>query len=60
MILQGSLILPLLFLIYISVVFNKILETNLKVISLFFVDDLGFIALGSFIKEVVKTFEEVT
>ena len=44
---QGSPVLPIVFLIYISGVFNQVLETNLGVTSLFFVDNLGFIALGN-------------
>ena len=56
---QGSPVSPILFLIYINGVFNKVLETNPGVISLSFVDDLGFIASGSSVKEVVKTLEKV-
>ena len=56
---QGFLILPILFLIYISGIFNKVLETNPGVISLSFNDDLRFIASGSSVKEIVKTFEKV-
>ena len=56
---QGSPVSPILILIYISGVFNKILETSPLVTSLSFVDDLGFIASGSSVKEVVKSLEEV-
>lgn len=56
---QGFLVLPIIFLIYISDIFKKVLETNPMVISLSFVDNLGFITLGSFVKEIVKTFEKV-
>lgn len=56
---HGSPVLPILFLIYISGVFNKVLETNPLVTSLSFVDDLGFIASGSLVKEIVKTLEKV-
>ena len=56
---QGSPVSPILFLIYISGVFNKVSETNPLVISLSFVDDLGFVASGSFVKELVKTLEKV-
>ena len=56
---QGSPVLPILFLIYISGVFNKILETNPRIISLSFVDELRFIASDNSVKEVVKTLEKV-
>ena len=56
---QGSPVSPILFLIYINVVFNKVLETSPLVTSLSFVNDLGFIALGSSVKEVVKTLENI-
>lgn len=46
------------FLIYISEVFNKLAETSSLVISLFIIDDLSFIALGSLIKMIVKAFEK--
>ena len=54
---QGSLVLPILFLIYISGVFDKIAESNPE--SLFFVDDLGFIAFGYLVKGLAKTLERV-
>lgn len=47
------------FLIYINKIFNKVLQTNFLVISLFFVDDLNFIALKNLLKEIVKIFEKV-
>lgn len=47
----------ILFLIYLSEIFSKVSESNSLVISLFFVDKLGFIALGSSVKEIVKTLE---
>ncbi len=50
---------PILFLIYISGVFNKVSETSPLVTSLSFVDDLGFIASGSSVKEIVKALEKV-
>lgn len=37
--------------------FNKVLEISPWVMSLFFIDDLRFIALGSSVKEVVKALE---
>ena len=51
---------PILFLIYISEVFDKVSEANLLVKMLSFINDLGFIASVSSVKEVVKTLEEVT
>lgn len=57
---QGFSISLIFFLIYIGEVFNKVSETNLLVISLIFIDDLKFIALGSLVKvEIVKTLEKV-
>ena len=56
---QGSSVLPILFLIYISGVFNKVSETSPLVTSLSFVDDLGFIASGNSVKEIVKALEKV-
>ena len=56
---QGSPVSPILFLIYISGVFYKVQDITLSVTSLLFVDDLGFIALGSSVKEIGKVFEEV-
>ena len=49
----------ILFLIYISGVFNKVLDTSPLVTSLFFVEDMGFIASSSSVKEIVKAFEKV-
>ena len=56
---QGSPVSPILFLMYISGVFNKVSETSPLVTSLSFVDDLGFIASGSSVKEIVKALEKV-
>ena len=50
---------PIFFLIYISGVFNKVSKISPLVTSLSFVDDLGFIALGSSVKEIVKILEKV-
>ena len=47
---QGSPVSPILFLIYISDVFDKVTETSPSVTSLSFIDDLGFIASGSSVK----------
>lgn len=56
---QGSPVSPILFFIYISNVFNKVSKKSPLVTSLSFVNDLGFIASGSSVKEVVKTLESV-
>lgn len=58
-ILQESLILPILFLIYISGVFDDMARTSFLVIFLSFIDNLRFIALGDLVKEVAKTFEKI-
>lgn len=54
-ILQGSPALPILFLIYISRVFDLVLESCLLVISLLFIDDLGFITSGFSVKNITFT-----
>ncbi len=56
---QGSPVSPILFLIYISGVFNKVSEKSPLVTSLSFIDDLGFITSGSSVKVLVKTLENV-
>ena len=56
---QDSPILSIFFLIYISNVFNKVSEKSSLVTSLSFIIDLGFVASGSSVKEVVKTFLKV-
>lgn len=58
-ILQGFLLFLILFLIYISRVFDKALEARLLIQLLSFNYDLGFIVTSSSIKEFVKTLEEV-
>lgn len=45
-VLQGSLVSPIFFLIYISGVFNQIGKKLPKIVFLLFVDDLSFIDLG--------------
>lgn len=52
-------VLPILFLIYISGVFNKVSETSRLVTSFLFVDKLGFIASSSSIKEIVKALQKI-
>ena len=56
---QGSSVLPILFLIYISGVFDKVSKINHYNIFLSFIDDLRFIASGNSVKEMVKIFENV-
>ena len=56
---QGFPVSPILFLIYISGVFNKVSETSPLVTSLSFINDLGFIASGSSVKEMIKALEKV-
>ena len=51
---QGSPVSPILFLVYISGVFEKVTESCPAIISLSFVDDLGFIASGHSVKELAK------
>ena len=57
---QGSPVSPILFLIYISGVFGQVEENLPGVVSLSFVDDLGFIASGASVKEIAKTLEKVS
>lgn len=56
---QGFPVLIIFFLIYICGVFNKILEINLWVNFLSFIDDLRFIASGNSVKTVVKIFKNI-
>ena len=58
-ILQESPVSPILFLIYISGVFDQVTESNPAITSLSFVDDLGFIAAGFSVKELAKTLGQV-
>ena len=46
---------PVLFLIYISGIFNAVAENNPTVTSLSFVDDLGFIVSSNSVKEISQT-----
>ena len=50
---------PILFLIFISDVFNKVLEESSLFKFLSFIDDLRFIALDTSVKKLVKTLENV-
>lgn len=50
---------PNLFVIYINKIFHKILETSLLVTSLLLIDDLGFIAFGSLVKEIVRSLKKI-
>lgn len=56
---QGSPVSPILFLIYISGVFDEVTKNNPLVTSLSFIDDLMFIASGSLVKEVAESLEKV-
>ena len=47
------------FLIYINRVFDKVAESNSEVTSLFFVDDMGFIASGYLVKGLAKALKKV-
>ena len=56
---QGSPVSPILFLIYISGVYEQVEKKLPEIVSLSFVDDLGFIALGTSVKEIAKALENV-
>lgn len=56
---QDSPVTPILFLIYISGVFDQGTKMCTLVTSLSFIDYLGFIASGSSVKEVGKALEKV-
>ena len=56
---QGSPVSPILFLIYISGVFEQVEKELPEIVSLSFVDDLGFIASGTSVKEIAKALEKV-
>lgn len=47
------------FLIYINKVFNKVSKTSLLITLLFFVNNLGFIALSSLVKKIVKALKKI-
>ena len=52
---QGSPVSPILFLLYINGIFVKVTESNPAVISLSFMDNLGFIFASYSVKELAKT-----
>ena len=56
---QESPVSSILFLIYISRVFDYVTESHLGISSLLFIDDLGFIASGYLVKKLVKTLGQV-
>lgn len=56
---QGSPASPILFLIYISGVFEQVEKRLPEIILLSFVNDLGLIASGTPVKEIAKTLEKV-
>lgn len=56
---QGSPASPILSLIYISGAFEQVEKELLEIMSLSFVDDLGFIASGTSLQEIAKTLEKV-
>ena len=56
---QGSPVSPILFLVYISGVFEKVSESYPAITSLSFVVDLGFLASGHSVKELAKILGQV-
>ena len=58
-ILQGSPVSTILFLIYISRIFDKVTKFNSEVMSLSFVDDLGFVASRYLVKRLAKALGRV-
>ena len=56
---QGSPVSPILFLIYISEVFEQVEKKLPGIVSMSFIDDLGFIASEVSAKEIAKTLEKV-
>ena len=57
---QGSPVSPIIFLIYISQVFDAVIEACPLVTLLSFVDDLGFIASGTSVKNITRSLEKVS
>lgn len=56
---QGSPVSPILFLIYISGVFDTVTTTSPDTVSLSFMDDLGFLASGESVQEVATSLEKI-
>jgi retron-type reverse transcriptase len=49
---QGSLISPILFIIYLSRIFDKIEEQNPEITALSFIDDIAFLASRKTVKDI--------
>jgi retron-type reverse transcriptase len=49
---QGSLVSPILFIIYLSGIFDKIEEQNPEIIALSFIDDIAFLAPRKTVKDI--------
>ena len=58
-ILQDFPVPSIIFLIYMSKLFKKVIKTCFLITYLSFIDNLGFINLSNFIKKVEKAFEKV-
>lgn len=56
---QGSPVSPILFLIYISAVFDQVTDSHPEITFLSFVDDLSFSTSGYSVKEFAKTLGQV-
>ena len=56
---QNSLISPILFLIYISGVFEEVKKKIFQIINLFFINDLGFI-IGGKINDIVIILQKIS
>lgn len=59
-IVQAFPVLPILFLTYISGVFEKVEKEVSRIVPLLFVDNLGFIAFGMSVKQIAKALEKVS
>jgi hypothetical protein len=49
---QGSLVSPILFIIYLSGIFDRIEEQNPEITALSFADDIAFLAPGKTVKDI--------
>lgn len=56
---QGLLVFSIYVLVYISRIFDKVIKVSLNIMSLFFSNNLGFIASGYAIKDIVKALKKV-